>query len=73
MVHPAFLSVQIVHQNLFLPDCAGCWYQVCGDSTGNNKGLHLAGCNHTFVHDITIYHAGSFAIFQEGGSNNTFE
>ena len=73
MVHPVVLSVQIVYRDYILSECAGCWYQVCGDSTGNSKGLHLSGCNHTYVHDVTIYHAGSFAIFQEGGSNNTFE
>ena len=39
----------------------------------STKGFMVDHCNHTTVRDMTIYHAGSFAMFQTDGSNNTFE
>ena len=36
-------------------------------------GLLVDSCDHTTIQDLTIYHAGSFAVFQTNGSNNTFK
>ena len=48
--------------------------RVLCQARGNasTMGLLVDSCDHTTIRNLTIYHAGSFAMFQTNGSNNTF-
>ena len=45
-------------------------HQARGNAS--TKGLVVDYCDHTTVRNLTIYHAGSFALFQQDGTNNSF-
>lgn len=51
-----------------LKPCALC--QARGNTS--TMGLLADSCTNTTIRNLTIYHAGSFALFQTNGSNNTF-